>query len=106
MQTKDETIAMYDNGSDAAKGLDGAELLYSVYNSGCYEGDWLVVWVDSAGALMYDSGWHCSCYGPEFAASPTTVAHLLETFKDEPDLVKVLNDRFPKRELFGEDLLD
>jgi hypothetical protein len=58
--------------------LDGCEILYANYSSGCYEGSALVV-LKKEGKLYEVNGSHCSCFGLENQWEPelTTKAALL-----------------------------
>jgi hypothetical protein len=87
-QSLEETVDMYYD-DDVARALAGSRLLYSVYNSSGYQGDWLVVFVDN-GQLMVDTGSHCSCNGPVWAPSSTTKEELLEAHPYEDGLKEAL----------------
>lgn len=88
----------YGNQGDVEKALEGAEVLFSCYETGSYEGGWMLVYIDKDGKLMYDMGSHCSCNGPSFSPSPTTPEGLMQK---EPYLVSLddlraaLRARFP-----------
>ena len=93
--------------------LEGCEILYANYSSGCYEGCALVVF-KKEGLLYEVNGSHCSCYGlenqwdPEITTKEALLARpefnlcdysgnvhddLVEALKDEPAQNKtVLNN--------------
>lgn len=65
--TIEEVANWYDDSSTAAEGLKGAKLVYACYETGNYEGSWIVVYVKD-GVWYLDSGGHCSCNGPEWGS--------------------------------------
>lgn len=49
--------------------LEGAKILYAVYDQGCYEGSAFVLF-SRDGKLYEVNGSHCSCYGLETQFDP------------------------------------
>ncbi len=88
--TIEEVAGWYDDESTAAEGLKDAKLVYACYETGNYEGSWIVVYVKD-GVWYIDSGGHCSCNGPEWGSggTATTPEALIEN-EDQPvkDAVK------------------
>ncbi len=77
-QTKEEAIEMYrDESPEAGDELRDARLIYSVYETGCYEGGWFTAYVKPDGKIMMDEGGHCSCNGPSFSPREVTREELL-----------------------------
>ncbi len=68
----------YDDSQERAREtLQGARVVYAVYQGGGWEGDWWVVFVKD-GKWFIESGYHCSCNSPDWTPRETTRAELLE----------------------------
>ncbi len=80
--TLDDLAAIYgeydeDRRAGIKEKLKGATVVYAVYETGSYEGEWHVVYVLD-GKWYEDKGLHCSCNSPEFNPHETTREALLK----------------------------
>ena len=68
---KEEIASWFDDENAAALDLDDAVIVYACYETGNWEGEWCVVFVED-GQWYEASGGHCSCNSPEWDPTKTT----------------------------------
>lgn len=63
----EEIASWFDNEDVALADLKAArEIISAIYETGWYDGEWKVVYIDRNGELQVNSGSHCSCNGPSW----------------------------------------
>lgn len=75
----EEIANWFDYPNAVSSDLENANIVYACYETGCYEGDWCVIFVKD-GRWFVDSGGHCSCNGPEWSPSETSLEQLLSRY--------------------------
>lgn len=60
----EEIARWFDSPEDVKAALEGCTITRAIYETGDYDGEWIVEWIDKDGHPGSNMGAHCSCNGP------------------------------------------
>lgn len=84
MGNVEEIAGWFSDGYAVEQELKGAHIVHSCYETGYYEGSWVVIYIKK-GEWYRAIGNHCSCNGPDWDPERTSREELLAYYDDPRD---------------------